>query len=354
VTSWHDARAVVTGSAGFIGSHLVHALAERGASVVGIDRRAGDLQVDLTSTDVEDVLLVNEALAGADVVFHLAGLPGVRGGGGDLDARRQRDNVAAGARVLNSTPAATPVVVTSSSSVYGGADADAWGWFRPSEEGDRLRPRGGYARSKVALERLCARRAAEGGVVAVARPFTVAGEGQRPDMAVSRWLTAAAAGRPLEVYGGLDRFRDVTDVRDVVRGLIALAQHGRSVTVNLGTGRPVALGEVVEAVAAAAGRPVTVALGPAGAEEVPATRACVRRCEDVLGFVPETDLPDLVQRQREYQEAAERAQRAELASERAPAARPSHQGMARAAASERDRQVALSEPECQSISTRSA
>ena len=71
----------------------------------------------------------------------------------------------------------------------------------PRREDDVLAPLGGYARTKVALEAICARRAAAGGVVAVARPFTVAGEGQRSDMALSQWLDDAARGRPVPRAG---------------------------------------------------------------------------------------------------------------------------------------------------------
>ena len=132
--------------------------------------------------------LVDAAFETADAVLHLAGCPGVRDDTPDVGRRRARDNVAVTGRVLAAVPAHVPVVVASSSSVYGGSAG------APSEERDAVSPRGGYARSKVAVEQLCARRAAAGGQVTVVRPFTVVGEGQRPDMAVSRWIAAAEAG----------------------------------------------------------------------------------------------------------------------------------------------------------------
>jgi nucleoside-diphosphate-sugar epimerase len=215
---------VVTGAAGFIGAALVDAALARGARVTAIDRRPGPRRegvehvvIDLADARCDPTL--GAALRGADVVFHLAGLPGVRDRRPGVELARWRDNVIAGRVVLGATPLAVPVVVTSSSSVYGGARAGPGGATRPSHEGDPPAPRGGYARSKVALEALCAARRRAGGAITVVRPFTVAGEGQRADMGIARWLDACAHDQPVVVLGSLERTRDVTDVRDVVRGL---------------------------------------------------------------------------------------------------------------------------------------
>lgn len=288
---------VVTGAAGFIGSNLVRELARRGYRVVGVDRRpaippeATPLVADL----VDGSRAVDETLAAADAVFHLAGAPGVRATDADAPRRRLRDNVLAGRAVLAAVPLPTPLVVVSSSSVYGGALHG--GRIRPSAEDDPLRPRGGYARSKAALEAACLARLARGGAVAIARPFTVAGEGQRPDMAIARWLDAARRGAPLSILGSPARRRDVTDVRDVVDGLIRLAERGVTGPVNLGTGRGVALREIAAAVARAVGAELRVRVGPAVADDPPVTLADTRRCRALLGLVPKTDLDALVARQ---------------------------------------------------------
>lgn len=289
------AHVVVTGAAGFIGAHLAERLHRDGHAVTGIDRRPG---VPWPATPrLADVAAADEraraALRAADAVFHLAGCPGVRTADADVDRRRRRDNVAATARVAALTPRDVPLVLASSSSVYGGARL-LGERPRPSHEDDARRPRGGYARSKAAAEDVAAARAAAGGLVAVARLFTVAGLGQRPDMAIARWLAAARAGRPVEVYGSPDRVRDVTDVRAAVEGLVRLAERGVAETVNLGTGVPHRLGDVVDAVAAATGRTPTVRVRPAGEQEPPATLAATGRCERLLGFVPATDLAELV------------------------------------------------------------
>jgi nucleoside-diphosphate-sugar epimerase len=272
---------VVTGAAGFIGRTLVDLLRARGERVVTIDRvPPADLVADLAAGDER----VRAALADADRVFHLAALPGVRDG-----RDRYRDNVFATEAVLAAVPARTPLVFTSSSSVYGGS-ADA----RPSAESDPPRPLGEYARSKLLAEQRCL---AAGGSVLVARPFTVAGPGQRPDMALARWIRAAATGRPVRVLGSPHRTRDVTDVAQVARALVALADRSATGVVNIGTGTGYSLAAMVAAVAAALDLEVRTELVPAHPAEPSHTLADTRRLRRLLGWAPETDLPELVARQ---------------------------------------------------------
>ena len=117
--------AVVTGAAGFVGRHLVDLLTADGVEVIGVDRRirvpraATALRCDI----LDDAPALAAALRRADRVFHLAGAPGVREHGSSATARRWRDNVLATRRVIELTPDATPLIVTSSSSVYGGSTA---------------------------------------------------------------------------------------------------------------------------------------------------------------------------------------------------------------------------------------
>jgi nucleoside-diphosphate-sugar epimerase len=287
--------AVVTGAAGFIGRTLVSALRAAGERVIGIDREPQGAQpgVDLITAELlggDPAVLA--ALAEADAVFHLAGCPGVRDEAPGIAVRRYRDNVLATAFVTAAVPLRTPLVVTSSSSVYGGA-----GHGRPSGERDRLRPRGGYAESKVLVERICESRIEAGGAATVVRPFTVAGEGQRPDMALARWIAAARAGRALVIFGSRNRSRDLTDVRHVADALIALAARGHRGPVNVGTGTGHTLAALVAAIAEALDRDVEVAVGPAEPAEVADTRADTRLLRRLIGWAPETDLPALVRRQ---------------------------------------------------------
>ena len=286
--------AVVTGAAGFIGSALVAPLVDRG-QVIAIDRtRSAPLAgaVTVTADLLDGDPVARAALAEADTVYHLAGCPDVRDARGDADTHRYRDNVLATAAVLAAVRPSAHLVVTSSSSVYGGTRPG-----RPSSERDRLRPRGGYATSKVLAERLCLARARAGGLTTVVRPFTVAGPGQRPGMAVSRWIAAAVGGRPLPLYGSPERSRDITDVDDVVRALIALADAGAGGVVNVGTGVSHTLAELAGAVSRAVGVETTTEVLPAAGVEVAHTLADTTRLERLVGWVPPTDLDALVARQ---------------------------------------------------------
>jgi nucleoside-diphosphate-sugar epimerase len=291
---------VVTGASGFIGTALVARLAATGRTVVGIDRRppavldrgTPHVVADLADDDRADVRLL---LRDAEVVVHLAARPGVRDRSPGVERARYRDNVVATRRVLHAAGGA--VIAASSSSVYGGADGG-----RPCHEDDPRRPIGGYARSKARAEDLCAHHRAGGGAVCVVRPFTVVGPGQRADMAIDRWLRAALDARPIDVFGALQRSRDVTDVRDVTRALAQLVERACAGDVlpgvlNLGTGRGRTLAELLAAVQRAVPRPVAVRVVDNGEREPDHTLADTTRCAATLGWVPRTDLDGVVDRQ---------------------------------------------------------
>lgn len=305
---------VVTGAAGFIGGHVVDALLGRGEHVVALDRRplgslssaaagaspfpagrrsGGSLRffaADLA--DVQPADAAGTALIDADAVIALAGCGGVRDTGADIAVRRTRDNVESVRRTLALVRPGVPVVVASSSSVYGGSRSG-----RASRETAALVPRGGYAASKSAAEAVCRTFREQGRSVTVVRPFTVAGENQRSDMALSRWIAAAAAGLPLTVYGSMERTRDVTDVRAVARCLLALLDRDPATTVNIGTGVGHTLRTLTAAVGRAVGTPVTVQLHPCHPDDVSDTLADTTRLERLVGFRPVTDLDELLVRQ---------------------------------------------------------
>lgn len=287
---------VVTGSAGFLGRAVVARLVALGRPVLGLDRVPAPIQgpghrelcVDLLAGDGRTAA----ALRGARGVLHLAGCPGVRDGRADIAWLRHRDNVLASAAVLAAAGLEVPIVVATSSSVYGGT-VDG----RACREDDPLRPRGGYALSKAAVEELCAAHNAAGGTVVLARPFTVAGEGQRPDMALALWIEAARAGRPLRVLGSPDRTRDITDVHEVAKALVDLLDLGVPGPVNVGTGVGHTLAAMIAAVSAELGRAGSVEIEPAGHDEVRDTLADTTRLRELIGWAPSTDLRELVARQ---------------------------------------------------------
>lgn len=293
-------KALVTGSAGFIGSNLVRLLAARGDEVVGIDRlrirgRAG-LHVTMDLAERTNLPELARWTAWADVVFHLAARPGIRSDSPLIDLRRHRDIMVATEHVMAVTPLRTHVILASSSSVYGEA-ARRNNSYRPSSETDRPRPVSRYGRYKQRMERLGRdyRRFGEG--LAIARPFTVIGAGQRPDMALSIWIDAVHRGEPVRVFGSLDRARDVTEVDRVVDGLVAMADLRYCGFVNLGAGRPRSLRDLVEAVFSATGSETPVQVVPASPEEVSATCADPARARCELGVDLSTDLAQATRRQ---------------------------------------------------------
>lgn len=295
-------KALVTGSAGFIGSNLVRRLSARGDEVVGIDRRRVrdrvGLHVAMDLADRRNLPEISRWAGWADVVFHLAARPGIRTNSPVIDLLRHRDIIVATEHLMAVTPERTHVILTSSSSVYG--DAARWDKsYRPSRETDRLRPVSRYGRYKESMERLGRQyRRFENGL-AIARPFTVIGEGQRSDMALSIWIDAVRRGEPVRVFGSLDRARDVTDVNRVVEGFVAIADLRYCGFVNLGAGTPRSLGEMVEAVFLATGAESPVIVLPASPEEVRVTFADPERARRDLGIDLTTDLEQAAKRQAE-------------------------------------------------------
>jgi UDP-glucuronate 4-epimerase len=289
---------LVTGGAGFIGQHLVRALLARGDRVRVLDNfddaydpalKAEVPGSELVRGDVGHPPTVRAALAGVDAVVHLAARAGVRESLADPE-RYARVNVA-GTATLAAAMADLGVhrmVFASSSSVYGAAP----GPFREEDRADR--PASPYAASKRAAELFLA---ASGLDVTVARLFTVYGPGQRPGMAIARFVRLARAGEPIPVYGDGDSRRDYTWVEDTVDGLLrGLDRADGYRVVNLGGGRPVSLRDVLAAVAAATGRPLRLLAEPPQPGDVPATHADLTLAREWLGWEPKTAFSDGIRR----------------------------------------------------------
>ncbi|MFI1888777.1 NAD-dependent epimerase/dehydratase family protein [Streptomyces jumonjinensis] len=296
-------RAVVTGSAGFIGSHLAHALVQAGTTVIGVDRR--DPSTDATGAAnlaalrgfsgyhhvTADLLncAIDPLLIDADAVFHLAGIPGVRPSWGPQFSDYLASNVLATHRVLEAcTRIGVPrLVVASSSSVYGPTDGGA------SVEGDRPQPASPYAVTKLAEEQLClayATRPSGPSVVAL-RYFTVYGPRQRADMFTHRALHAALTGQPLRLYGDGHQRRDFTYIDDVVAATIAAATVPTAHSaINVGGGSNASLLEVINIATSLTGRDVQIHQDHARSGDVLLTRADPGRAREVLGWQPRVDL----------------------------------------------------------------
>ncbi|MFJ8477681.1 NAD-dependent epimerase/dehydratase family protein [Kitasatospora sp. NPDC094011] len=308
-------RAVVTGAAGFIGSHLVDALLANGTTVTGVDRRdprtdqgaaanlAGALDhpgFTFVTADLRTCPLTALFLQ-ADAVFHLAALPGVRDSWGKRFAEYTASNVFATERVLAACEdvRVPRLVYASSSSVYGTTGGGA------TDEGRTPNPESPYAVSKLAGEQLCLAHAGKAGstITAVAlRLFTVYGPRQRPDMLIGRALAAALGGPTLDLFGDGRQSRDFTYVGDVVSAAVAAATTAIGTTVlNIGAGVSTSVLDVLDAVEELSGHPVPVNRQPVQAGDVETTLADRSRAADLLGWKPRTALPQGIARQLTHQ-----------------------------------------------------
>jgi UDP-glucuronate 4-epimerase len=298
------ASALVTGCAGFIGSHLTESLLADGHAVTGIDcfndnYRRADKRLNLARAldhdafhlvcdDVVDADM-RALLEGCDVVYHLAGEPGVRSSWGRRFDRYTRHNVAATQRLLEAARAVpgTRIVYASSSSVYGDALA------LPTPEDAPPRPLSPYGVTKLAAEQMCELYRAEHGVKTVSlRYFSVYGPRQRPDMAFRRFCDAIVADRPIEVFGDGRQTRDFTYVADVVAATRAAGEGDASGVLNIGGGGGISVNRALELLAGIAGRPLDVRRGARESGDVHHTGADIARARTALGWGPGTAVED--------------------------------------------------------------
>lgn len=295
-------RILVTGAAGFIGSHLVERLLELGREVVGVDcftghyareRKLGNLAGAFDSRSfhfVEGDLLaldLDYLLHGVGSVAHLAAESGVRASWGNNFPRFLERNVTATQRLLEALPNGNVerFIFASSSSVYGSADEG------PVREDSRLRPASPYGLSKLAAEELVRLYVRQRGVPAtILRYFTVYGPRQRPDMALTRFISAAACGEPLQVFGDGDQVREMTYVSDVVDATGAALDAPAGGVYNVGGGSRATVNELVDHVRRALDAPVEVVHGPASEGDVRSTWADLERAGRDLGYRPRVDL----------------------------------------------------------------
>ena len=296
-------RALVTGVAGFIGSHLAAALLDEGAEVVGLDAYTDYYARSIKETNLEvnrgrrgfkfvegaiqDVDL-SSLLQGVTHVFHLAAQAGVRRSWGS-DFRVYTDNnVDATQRLLEACVgrALDRVVYASSSSIYGDRAAI------PMREDALPQPVSPYGVTKLAAEQLGYLYFVNHGVPAVAvRYFTVYGPRQRPDMAFHRFLRAAINGEPIIIYGDGEQTRDFTFVTDAVAATIAAANAGvPGRAYNIGGGSRVTVNQVLDMVQRIAGRPLTVRREAAQKGDMRDTYADTTLAREDLGFIPRVSL----------------------------------------------------------------
>jgi nucleoside-diphosphate-sugar epimerase len=295
--------ALVTGAAGFVGSHLSAALLDDGAEVLGVDaftdyysrlRKEQNLAhlrgrpgFSFLEDDLSEAPLA-PLLDGVDCVFHLAGQPGVRASWGPDFVQYVRHNIAATQRLLEASMLhpLRKFVFASSSSVYG--DAEAY----PTPESLRPQPVSPYGVTKLAAEHLCeVYRTSFGVPVASLRLFTVYGPRQRPDMAFSRLVAAALAGEEFEVYGDGEQTRDFTFVGDVVKAMRDAAASDWCGVANIGGGSRTSLNAVLDIVSDLCGE-LRVVRRPQATGDVRHTAADTSVARAAFGYRPRTSLPE--------------------------------------------------------------
>jgi nucleoside-diphosphate-sugar epimerase len=314
-------RVVVTGAAGFIGSHLCERLLADGHQVVGIDSfsdyydrplKERNLEVALENKNfaLEELDLhhayVRKVLRGARAVFHLAGQPGVRPSWGDHFDRYVQDNIVATQRLLEALRhvEVDRLVFASSSSVYGDAE------MFPTRETALPRPVSPYGMTKLAAEHLVFVYMRNFGIPATSlRYFTVYGPRQRPDMAFTRFMHALVEKEEIEIFGDGEQTREFTFVSDAVDGTVkAMAADVAGGIINLGGGSRVTINRVLATLEEITGLEVRRKALPAAPGDPRHTGASINVAREKLGWEPRVSLRDGLSRQwRWFEETREAA-----------------------------------------------
>lgn len=310
-------RALVTGAAGFIGSHLCERLLRDGAEVAGVDafvpnyprpwkeanlRRLRDQarfrfqEGDLLALDLPRLL------ANVEVVFHQAAMPGVRSSWGAEFQVYVDHNVRATQRLLEAAAGLRHlrrIVYASSSSVYGDTPA------LPLGEEAVPQPISPYGVTKLAAEHLCHLYAVASGVPTVSlRYFTVYGPRQRPDMAFHRFAAALLQGREIVVYSDGEQTRDFTYVDDAVEANVraALRPVDPGAVFNVGGGARISVNAALDLLQSAAGRAARIVRREAQRGDMRHTFADTRRAEAALEFRPAVSVAEGLRRELAWME----------------------------------------------------
>ena len=306
-------KAVVTGAAGFIGSHIAESLLVDGHDVVGLDcftdyyaRSAKEQNLAplrdhasfrLVEGRLQDLDLA-PVLEGAEQVYHLAAQAGVRSSWGREFAQYTEHNVLASQRLLEAARTARPpvVVYASSSSVYGDAPT------LPLREDSVCRPVSPYGVTKLAAEHLTVLYHRCYGLPTVSlRYFTVYGPRQRPDMAFHRFFKASQDGDPVHLYGDGRQTRDFTFVSDIVAATRAAAVSGQHGSVyNVGGGERVELNHVLRLIEKITGRPLRIQHEEAQRGDMRDTFADTSAARRDLGFESRVGLTEGLTREWEW------------------------------------------------------
>jgi len=306
-------KALVTGAAGFIGSHLAEELLASGIEVVGIDSLTDYYDIRLKQQNLDQLtphgsfrflpesindVDLDTVLDGVDYVFHQAAQAGVRASWGTQFENYIDSNVRATQRLCEAAKSKPlkKFVYASSSSVYGDTDR------LPMTEEAAVRPVSPYGVTKLDAENMCLLYRKSDGLPAVClRYFTVYGPRQRPDMAIHKFLRNAMTGSPVEVYGNGEQTRDFTFVSDIVAAnVLAMRYEGKEALFNIGGGSRVSVNHVLNIVGRYANGEFDVQYKDNEKGDVKHTYADTSRARAELSFQPRTTLEEGIEREAEW------------------------------------------------------
>lgn len=298
---------IVTGAAGFIGSHLVEVLLSQGDHVIGIDEFNDYYSIDLKYQNLlasqkhprfklitGDIQTLNwqELLEGVDFIYHQAAQAGVRSSWGFGFRSYTEKNINATQILLEAAKNAKSLkrlIFASTSSVYGNAET------LPTQESICPQPISPYGITKLAAERLCWLYHQNFQVpITVLRYFTVYGPRQRPDMAFHKFFKASLYDEVVPIYGDGKQTRDFTFISDAVVANLAAATVPEAVgeTFNIGGGSRVVLLDVLEAMEEITDQPIRREYLDFGLGDARHTAADVSKARDLLGYNPQVSLLD--------------------------------------------------------------
>jgi len=303
-------RCLVSGVAGFIGSHLAERLVRDGHEVISIDcfldyyprevkeenlaglkkspnfhfQEANLLELDLPA-------LVQKT----DFIFHLAAQAGVRASWGESFSIYTENNIRATQRLLESCKGqkVSKFILASSSSVYGDAEE------MPTSENSAPKPVSPYGLSKLACEHLCYLYWKNHKIPYLAlRYFTVYGPRQRPDMAFHKFLRSALHGKEIEIYGDGNQTRDFTYISDIINATVkSISTDAVAESVNLGGGSPATIWQVLNIIEEITGKRVRLRHIEEQKGDVRHTCADITKAQRILGYAPQVRLGEGLRKQ---------------------------------------------------------
>ena len=300
-------RYLVTGCAGFIGSHLCHELLENNHEVIGVDSLNSYYSVKIKKSNLENLKTYGERFTfyemdvnaieksiflKLDGVFHLAAQAGVRSSWGSNFSEYVKNNLLATQKIFDNTKDGLPVVYASSSSVYGNSS------HYPVIEDDLMSPRSPYGVTKAGGDLLAQAylNNFDSKLIGV-RYFTVYGPRQRPDMAFTRICSSILSNDVFPIYGTGQQIRDFTYVSDAVKATVLLMEQKETGIFNIGGGEETTLLNAIGLFQRISGKKLNVITEYSAKGDVERTGASTLKLTQLTGWTPKFDMVNGIEAQ---------------------------------------------------------